>query len=249
MGHLSTVKLAGILFAFSSVFLLASGCGNVVRGSGVIVTETFAFNDGSVDSYNSLRVCCGFRVNLWEGDEASVTITADDNIIDALTVRDLIGEIDVDRDDGDAELRPSQPVEVDVVLNNVRSIEAVGGVDLTVAPIDLEKVTVGFYGETTADFQGIRADEFDLEFDGKGRVTVRGMVDRQTVTLEAGASYRAEEMESTGAEMTLRGGSEARVRVTDTLTVTATEGSRVRYLGEPTVQSHLRGGSGVQPID
>lgn len=235
------------LFVVVALLLSLPACGITrLRGSGEIETQ-----ERQIDDLPSVSVCCGFHVTLSEGQESSVTLTGDDNILERIVVRSSAADnkIFIRPDETGLIFRPTQPVEVEVVLSDVRGIEGSGGIELDAAPIETTELNADFGGGARADFEDIQAETFDLVASGGGEITARGEVDRQEVQLSGGSRYRAAGLVSSEADLRLSGGSEARIRVSDSLQVDASGGSEVRYSGDPSVSENVSGGSSVERVN
>lgn len=215
------------LFLFSLGFgALASGCGGpTIEGSGTMSTRTH-----SVSGFEHVISCCGFEVELVEGANEGVFVSADDNIAsDVLAVRK--GEnLELRWADPTATYYPSQPVHIVITTENVTSFLGSNGTKLTA--------------------EAINANTFELILSGGGSATIRGgKVDSQNVELSGGSVYEAGDLESTRATLDLSGGSRATVWVKEELTVEASGTSVVKYKGGPSLDETLSGGSYTEPID
>ncbi|TGE26449.1 head GIN domain-containing protein [Hymenobacter metallicola] len=83
---------------------------------------------------------------------------------------------------------------------------------------------------------------------GGGDITVAGRVEQQKVSVSGGSDYHAYALQSTTAEVSASGGSDAEVSVDGELKSSASGGSDVRYKGSGRlVSSHASGGSSTKP--
>ncbi|MCB2409241.1 head GIN domain-containing protein [Hymenobacter lucidus] len=84
---------------------------------------------------------------------------------------------------------------------------------------------------------------------GGSDITVAGRAERQKVSVSGGSDYRAFNLQSTTAEVSASGGSDAELSVDGELKSSASGGSGVRYKGSAKlVSSHASGGSSTKPV-
>ena len=219
----------------------AAGCAPTIEGSGNLVTE-----DRDIPDLQRISVCCGFEVQLEEGDEPSLQLTGDDNIVEAIEARKRGDTIEVDYGDESASYRPTERIRVEIVLTNVREFVGSGGVKFDASAIETDTLTATFSGGSVASFAAITADAFDLAASGGSEIDAAGEVDRQTINASGGSTYRASDLASKEASIQASGGSQVDVKVSDTLDANASGGSKITYVGDPSVDKTTSGGGSVR---
>jgi hypothetical protein len=84
---------------------------------------------------------------------------------------------------------------------------------------------------------------------GGSDITLAGRADRQRVSVSGGSDYHAYNLQSSVAEVSASGGSDAELAVESELTSEASGGCSVRYRGNArVVSSHASGGSSVRRV-
>ncbi|MCB2380061.1 DUF2807 domain-containing protein [Hymenobacter sp. BT635] len=84
---------------------------------------------------------------------------------------------------------------------------------------------------------------------GGSDITVAGRVERQKVSVSGGSDYHAFSLQSTAAEVSASGGSDAELLVDGELKSSASGGSGVRYKGgAKLVSAQASGGSSTKPV-
>jgi hypothetical protein len=95
----------------------------------------------------------------------------------------------------------------------------------------------------------LTAKSLTSEASGGGDITVSGRAERQRVSVSGGSNYHAFNLQSTTAEVSASGGSDADILVDGELKSSASGGSGVRYKGgAKLVSSRASGGSSTKPM-
>lgn len=209
-----------------TLLVLGSACGEIVTGSGNIETRTIEASD-----FTRVTVCCGYHVELTQGADEGVEITGDDNIIADIVARRDGSTLDLEYGDRSASYQPTQPIEIAITVEQLRSFAGSGGSELFAAEL--------------------RGDDFVLVMSGGGSAHIDGgEVTRQDISLSGGSVYKAANLKSKRVDLDMSGGSQATVWATDSLDVAASGGSQLRYKGDPaSTNFQLSGGSTVQKAE
>lgn len=222
--------------------LLVAGC--VVPGSCDRVARNFTVEP----STDQISVCCGFQLDLTTGEPA-LNIKADDNILDAIAVRDDGERLVIEYARDDVHYFPSRKVQVRASLSEVSSVEATQGSSVEAARLQDDRLEVVASGGSRVRLSELAVTELEVHASGGSRVRSAGNAPVQTVKLSGGSSYDAFDLESRNADLDADGGSSAKMNVTENLNVRAGGGSRVRYQGTPDGTRDVSGGSSVRSTD
>jgi hypothetical protein len=138
-----------IIMAISALVLASLACnatfglGNGVRGSGNIETESRPVSD-----FDEIDVCCGMQLELTQGQEETLDIEADDNILPEIvsTVSGRKLAVRYKNEPGLGGYRPSQPVRVRVSVIDIRAITVSGGGRLEAEPIATSDISIDLSG-------------------------------------------------------------------------------------------------------
>ena len=224
---------------------LGTGCGwDDVVGSGQLVTEQRQISD-----FTELVVNDSLDATVVVDDSvpAQVRLVGDDNLVgriqtemvDSSTLRVRFGE----------ELRWTSPnaLRVEVTVPRLEALSRSGGgnVELSghIAAPTLRLTTSGG-GSIRA--RGLNAQTLILETSGGAFVYLEGKAAQVTSHVSGGGELSARELYTYDASLTSSGGGSTVLRVSDSLKVTASGGSAVRIVGQPSlVSSQLSGGASL----
>ncbi len=231
MLHFSQTRIArpAAMLLTSAVLILATGCvtttganaaTDVIRGSGSLASE-----DRDVSGFSRIHLIGGGELRIEQGAAESLTIEAEDNLLEYLT-----GEVEGDTlilttQEGFT-LAATRPVIYRIAVQSLEGIEVDGGATIVASDLSL--------------------GDLDVSITGGATVTLSGMVDRQSITVEGGGAYHGEDMASQETTISITGAGAMTVRVEDRLDVTINGAGAVSYIGDPQVSETITGAGAVR---
>ena len=201
------VRAVAVVAAF-----LLSGCsllqaaGVMVVGEGPLVTQTKEVTDFTQVEFNG-----GVKYEVTVGQPTSVTLTAQQNLLDITTVNVIAGKLSV---------TTTKPYTGDQ------------GVTVRVTTPSLTAISVN--GGTSGDVQAIAATAFKIDANGGATLTVFGTCTSLTFDGNGGSHVDATNMPATTASVSINGGASAVLNVTGQVTGNANGGASLTLLGHPT---------------
>lgn len=198
--------------------LMAGGCTNGVRGSGVAATQT-----REVPAYERVELSGAAKAEFEIGALTPLTVTADDNIIDLVetVVRDGCLYIALD-----GRANAQTPIVVKGRVPQLNGLSASGATNLIVS--------------------GVQADALKVDVSGASRLQVSGQAARVKLDASGASSAELVELAADEVEFDVSGASGARVKVGRKLHGDASGASKVTYSGAATdVQTDVSGAAQV----
>lgn len=178
--------------------------------------EVAAFSTVELAGTNDVRV----RV----GTERSVTVTAEERVVDHVTTIVRGGRL---------------------VIGDVGSFTSTRGMNVAVSVPSLDAVRVSGTGAVTVE--GVQADEFVAELSGAGTGTLRvsGAAPRLTAVLAGTGTVALHDLDADHVVARLGGTGTISVSAASTLDATLTGDGSIVYRGSPSVTSHITGTGSV----
>ncbi|MFX1536221.1 MAG: head GIN domain-containing protein [Promethearchaeota archaeon] len=213
---------------------LVTGCtGTKLIGSGNLVTKTYDYS-----GFTEIKAENGMHVELTSSDTFSVEVIADDNVIDY---------IEVNKSGSTLRIRPKPNTQfrdatltAKITMPELYELKLSGGshVNLTgfSSKHDLSVTLSG--GSHLSDFitpSDITAGNVDFNLSGGSHVRLIGSADDLDINCSGGSHIDLEGFSADNADINLSGGSHATVNVSGTLDVDISGGSKVYYIGNPTM--------------
>lgn len=193
---------------------------NVIVGSGRFVTES-----RPVSGFDTISIHNGGRAIVTRSDVESLNITAEDNILPLIESRIVDGTLTITFRAGEGSVS-TRGMTFHIGMRSMR----------------------GFNGEagSTIEARGIDIADLHVRLSAGSTFIGSGTADRLGLELSAGSSVDASALRTRVTTATLSAGSTAVVRVSDSLSVTASSGSQLEYLGNPAVHVQTSAGSTVR---
>ena len=226
--------IAAALVVVLIIVGLVTGCTGVkVIGSGNLVTETFDFSD-----FTGVKAENGMQVELTRSDIFSVEVMADDNVIEYIEVSKSGDTLRI-RPKSNASFR-NATLTAKVTMPELCKLELSGGAHANITGFssthDFSVKLSG--GSHVSDFitpGDITAGNADFNLSGGSHVRLTGSADDLDINCSGGSHIDLEGLSADNADINLSGGSHATVNVSGTLNVDLSGGSRVYYVGNPTI--------------
>jgi hypothetical protein len=266
---LRLVPAAALLSLSLAVALAAAGCDmpstgglGQVGGSGTVVTQRYDYT-----GFTKVTVDSGFQVEIDYADTWSVSVTVDDNL-----VKEHL-KVELDGDTLHIALAPlwqyhDVTLRARVVMPRLTGLEASGASRVVVTkfgsgdPLELSAsgasavhLVLQRIGAVTLDVSGAgRVDggatmeELAGSVSGAGEVVLTGEARALKLDASGGSALDLSGLTAGDADLTLSGGTDAKVLVTGTLDVSASGGSNLTYAGDPKLgKIDVSGGAEVKP--
>jgi hypothetical protein len=216
----------------AAVVCLSGACGETptststsssdqVVGSGTVVTEP-----RSVSEFGGVSVSGVGQVILENTGSASLTITAEDNLLPLLESEIRDGVLTLGPRPN-TNLSQTRDIVYQVTFRDLSSLQASGVTDI--------------------DATGIETDALSVNASGVSDVSVAGTADRQTINMSGTTTYAGERLATRVTTVNVSGVSSAVVNVSDRLAGEVSGSAVVEYLGNPVITVSVSGSGTVRP--
>jgi len=224
-----------------------TGCVNMggwqtVRGSGNIATET-----RNVSAFDRVSVAGAGELTLVQGEEESLTIEADDNLLPLIESEVVNGRLSIGP--RRVNLRPTTTVRYNLRLRDIRRLDLSGSVHATADSVKGDHFVVIISGSGRMDLASLDAGTLTSSISGSGSTQVAGQVKQQKIHVTGSGSHGAKDLKCAEAEADISGSGHVSLWVVDSLTADISGSGRVEYRGNPRVTSHVSGSGRVRRLD
>lgn len=234
----NTKKFLIFVIAVSSLFL--NGCFNMSRldGSGHVVTE-----QRHVPPFSKVELTGIGTVNIRQGEDPSVRVSTDDNIISYVETRVSSGELVIEVDYFGS-VSPTE-LTVDIVTPYVSRLCISGSGDIRVNKeinvVSLE-LDINGSGSITAV---VDAERVNSDISGSGDIKLYGTTDHHRVEIDGSGDVHAFPLTAQSTNVDISGSGNVEVTVDYSLDVDINGSGDVYYKGSPTVSTHINGSGSV----
>jgi putative autotransporter adhesin-like protein len=214
-----TMKSRSLLIPL--IALIVSGCNGVVSstgGSGKAATDT-----RSVSGFNSVEMSGSGELQIEQTGSESLTISADDNLLQYLTSDVSGGQLRLDMKSGS--FSPSTPVVYKLTVKNLKGI--------------------ALSGSGSINGKALAADSMKIDLSGSGQITTAGSTDHLEVVISGSGNVQGEGFKTKDARVEIDGSGSATVAASEKLDVNINGSGNVEYIGDPMVSTSKHGSGNV----
>ena len=263
-----TILLLGLILALSTMACQIGGVQlentSLFRTPGEIVEETRPISDVS-------GVVLGIQGHMVieVGEEESLVIEGEDNIIDDITSEVQNGVLYI-KSRNNLPLRNLKPIYYyltvkdlnKIVISSSGDIEAPdlqanhfsiilsSSGDLVMGDLETETLSAKLSSSGNVKMGMLEADSLDVNLSSSGGLDILGgEVNSQDIIISSSGSYHARELESETADVLLSSSGSATILVNDQLTANLTSSGDLRYLGSPEMDVSLSSSGHITHLD
>ncbi|MBZ0294659.1 MAG: DUF2807 domain-containing protein [Anaerolineae bacterium] len=215
------MKVKQVFIAVFSTLLILAACGpvqlnaNTVQGSGNIITA-----EREVSGFSSVQVNLGADLELVQSSSESLSIEADDNLMDYITTEVQNGKLIVATPENTS-LTPSNTIKLHLGFDTLNAVDILGSSAITADDLDL--------------------DSLAINFSGSGSTQLAGAVDQQTINIRGRATIHNFDLVSSTVTLDISGNGTVEVNAENNLQVTVAGNGDIHYLGNPTIVRNIMG--------
>jgi len=238
------MKRYGVLSIILLVVLLLTACSTsgyrvgAARGSGNLSTET-----RSVSGFDKISVEGSGDISLTQGEQESLEIEAEDNLIPLITteVRDGTLHIGFKRNAFWRTVFPSKPIKFSITVTDLTNLEIDGAGRVNMPELQTDTLQLTVNGAAQINFPTLTANMIKINIDGGGDCTLSGEVSDVEVKVDGAGSVNLQDLMSKRAAVTINGAAGVKVWATDTLEVNLNGAGTVSYYGSPQLTRNIAG--------
>jgi len=216
----SNIMKTNLLLPILLLAILISSCtkDDDYIGSGSTITET-----RDVSSFTKVKSEGTFIVNIYQGTEQSVEVTADDNIMNKVRTTVSNNELKLYLSDGNY---TDVTLEVNITVPNLNGLKNSGIGDITVFDVSY-------------------TDNFNIDNSGSGDITIKGQVSELDIRNEGSGIIYADQLISTNCKIKILGSGNCEVFCTNNLDVDIEGSGNVYFKGNPSINTNISGSGSV----
>lgn len=186
--------------------------------------------DRTISGFTRLEVSGGFEVMLTQGNDESVTIEADENIIDNIKTRVTGNTLEVYTK---GIIRNYRTMRVYITFKQLESIELSGAVKVIAdQSLQFDRLDLDISGACSLEFD-MEADRLNLDLSGASKLRLNGYVNYLDADCSGSSKLMLAGLKTKKVSFDSSGASTAEFWVTESLDVESSGASNVRYKGNP----------------
>lgn len=207
--------------AVALTVLALAGCGEDIKGSGTLATET-----RPVQKFTSISLSSSGEAVIEQTGAESLTITTDDNLLPLITTEVKNGTLELST-------APNKWISPTKLVFKI-----------TVS--DLRKIEVSGSGRVSA--AKLEAPALSADISGSGSMKLAGKVDDLKISVSGSGSFDCAELVARRARVEVSGSGSVRVNASEELKTDVSGSGSIRYLGNPKLTTDISGSGSVRPV-
>lgn len=192
---------------------------NQLQGSGVKKTEA-----REVEKFDELSIEGGMDATVTIGEQQSVTIEGDDNVLPVIETRVEDGKLIVEPTE---RYNSKTPVKLTITVPQFKAVAINGAGDVDVS---------GLNG----------AESFAVAINGSGDVTAKGTANTVSVAVNGAGDVKLQELAAKSGKVAVAGSGDVTINASDELEVAIAGVGDVKYVGSPKVRKVIDGMGSVR---
>jgi hypothetical protein len=231
--------MKSVFFLLSIVLLFSCNIGETVEGNANIKKEIRDVND-----FTGISVSGPFIVTVQQGNTFSVSVEADENLMQYIEVKKNGSTLQIAEMDG-YNLRGTKGLRVTVQLPEVGELSIAGSGTINTQSAIKNTGTIKFSiaGSGKID-AGVDAPEVDVDIAGSGTANLNGQTRKMSVSISGSGDCLAENLKSENCSIDIAGSGLAKVFSSTNLDVSIGGSGDVYYSGKPQNVNKSIAGSG-----
>jgi hypothetical protein len=211
---------------------------DVIGGSGNVFTE-----GRPVSHFNRVSLTGLGEVVITQGEEESLTVKADDNLMPYIKTEVENGTLILGFTDEfkNKRIQPSKRIKFDLSVKDITGLDISGAGYVNVASLDTDRLEIVVGGVGDVNIRSLTVEELVVHLNGVGNVELAGQVAEQDVEINGFGAYQAAKLESQTTTVKVNGAGSATLWATDTLDVRIPGAGSVTYYGSPDITKKITG--------
>lgn len=225
------------------VVILLIGCAQVIiTGSGNVITQ-----EEAITGFDKVDIRQSFSVDISQGEEFSVVVRVDDNLVEYLGVEKQGSTLKIGLDPTRSFTITNGTLEAEVTMPELVGLDLSGSSDARVSGFEsTQSLKVDLSG--SSDVRGdIRAGDSSFDLSGSSSITLSGSAGNVTVDASGSSDVDLTDFPAVDGTVSASGASTVTVNLSGRLDADASGSSDIYYLGDPQMgRMDTSGSSSIQ---
>lgn len=211
------------------------GNNEVITGSGNVITREI-----EVSGFDSVLLAGIGDLTITQGETESLTIEAEDNILDVLENKVQAGELVLGTRQG-VTITPTRTIRYTLVVKDLSKLELAGLGNASMDGLTAGRLELSITGSGNLDLENVQAEDVRATIDGLGSVEISGTAESLDARLNGSGNFKAGDLAVKTATVEIDGLGSATVWAADALDVKIGGAGNLEYYGSPKVSQNISG--------
>jgi hypothetical protein len=215
-----------------------------IQGSGNVVSQQKTVSD--FHSINSKGTC---KIKLTQGNEESLVIEAEDNILPYVQTEVSNGVLYITFENNNCHIYPTKSINLYITMKNIEAIRTSGSCQLNSTNVTFEELKIKTTGSSNINIESLVAKKLIINSQGSTIINITGQTEKQELDLKGSSEYLASNLDSQTPIVDISGSGEATVLVQKLLQVKISGMGKLDYYGSPNVNQTISGLGRVNKLE
>lgn len=243
VGRAVPLYLVGVTMLFAGLLAAREARGDSVNGSGKAKTEERLIGDA-----NEVATTGGGIVEITLGEKPSVRVSADDNILPLLEVKNRNGKLTFGTKFG-YEVNPMTPISYVVTIPQLKKLEVSEIGNVKGLNLKGNALTIKLSGAGHVILNDIDYKSLSLSLEGAGHATLTGTAENAMFQLDGTGKIDAEDLKAATIDANVAGNGKATLWATGDLKAKVSGTAKVEYKGQPRVEQSVSDKASLKAIE
>ena len=212
----------------------------MLTGSGDVITETRA-----VSGFDQVVLACSGDIILTQGEEESLRIEGEDNIVAKITTEVRNGTLYLEFEESSISFVTTKGLRFYLTMQDISKLTISGSGDIESAEINTTSLDIVIAGSGDVDIETFSAKRLDVTISGSGDIDMAGEAQNQEINITGSGHYNTRHLQSQAVSITVAGSGDVTVWAEDSLDVKILGSGDIYYFGRPSVSQTILGSGDV----
>lgn len=227
-----------IAFLIISTTINAQFFNKRISGNGDIVTKT-----RSVDDYDKIGVAGSFNVKLYKGNEGTITIKADENLLEYIITEVENGDLKIKFKKGYT-INSRKTIEITVPFEDIEAISLAGSGDVfSTDVIKSPELKLSLAGSGNLNLN-VDTNDLDSSIAGSGNIKLNGETKEFSCNIAGSGNLNGSDLKASVAKAKIAGSGNIKINAVNEIHAKIAGSGNVIYSGDPEIIKSNSAGSG-----
>ncbi|MCD4746553.1 MAG: DUF2807 domain-containing protein [Bacteroidales bacterium] len=235
MKKLKSITTLTFLFLLISSF--STGCFiEGIVGNGNVVKQ-----ERQVSSFSAIKVGGAFEVHLTQGNTESLTIEADENLMDIIETKVRNNTLIISTKES---IRKSKALNLYISFKDIENLDISGAVEVKgINKMNFKTLSIEGSGASEVELK-LTANELELDFSGASEIELSGNASIVELDISGAGEFMGEDLETDKFIVSISGAGNAEINVKDELEIDISGAANLKYKGNPRIVNQNVSGAG-----
>ena len=170
----------------------------VAKGSGNVINKTVTINDISSVTISGIG-----NLNIKQGDNESLIIIGEDNVLSSLKTEVKNDELKIDCPEGMP--NPTKNLNYELTVKNLKDVNMYGTSSIKFENFNTDKLELNIFGENLVELNNISVNRLISNGYGSFKFEANGFAKEQLITINGLGKYVSENLKTDITEITING--------------------------------------------